>query len=90
MISHLNEDFDKAFKKLPKPVQDQAKRDFRLFIENPFHASLHFKQVRENPPWWSVRIGRAYRALGVRKNVDTIVWFWIGTHTEYNRLIANP
>jgi hypothetical protein len=28
-----------------------------------------------------------YRALGV--SVETgIVWFWIGTHAEYDRLIA--
>jgi hypothetical protein len=26
----------------------------------------------------------SYRALGLREG-DLIVWFWIGTHEEYNR-----
>jgi len=31
-----------------------------------------------------VRIGEHYRALGLREN-EFVVWFWIGTHEEYNR-----
>jgi hypothetical protein len=34
-----------------------------------------------------VRIGRGYRALG-RRQGDTLVWFWIGTHDDYDRLIG--
>lgn len=30
--------------------------------------------------------GRNYRALGVDVK-DGILWFWIGTHAEYNKLI---
>jgi len=33
---------------------------------------------------WSVRIGRSYRALGKRTDADTIVWYWIGSHEDYN------
>ena len=35
---------------------------------------------------WSVRVGLHYRALGVSAP-DGIVWFWLGSHTEYERLI---
>jgi len=33
------------------------------------------------------RVGLRYRALGVSMP-DGIVWFWIGTYTEYDRLIS--
>ncbi|MFA7370228.1 MAG: hypothetical protein WC334_11335 [Kiritimatiellales bacterium] len=36
---------------------------------------------------WSVRVGRRYRALAVQEE-DTLIWFWIGTHAEYDRLIG--
>jgi hypothetical protein len=34
-----------------------------------------------------VRIGIHYRALGIRDG-DEMVWYWIGTHDEYERLIS--
>jgi hypothetical protein len=33
-----------------------------------------------------VRIGLAYRALGVRDG-DDVVWFWIGSHADYDQLL---
>jgi hypothetical protein len=36
---------------------------------------------------WSVRINLQYRALGRRRG-ELIVWFWIGTHDEYDKLIS--
>jgi hypothetical protein len=35
---------------------------------------------------WSVRIGDHYRALALR-DLDLVVWFWIGTHEDYNNFI---
>jgi hypothetical protein len=35
---------------------------------------------------YSARIGLGYRALGVRQG-STIVWFWIGSHADYDRLV---
>jgi hypothetical protein len=52
------------------------------------HPSLRFKLVHPTRPIYSVRIGLGYRALGVR-DADTIVWFWIGSHDDYDRLLAN-
>ena len=45
-----------------------------------------FKLVHTSRPIYSVRIGLAYRALGVRDG-DEIIWFWIGSHTDYDRLL---
>jgi len=48
---------------------------------------LQFKAIA--PSIYSVRIGVHYRALGTRMREDEIVWFWIGSHSEYDRLIKN-
>jgi hypothetical protein len=31
-----------------------------------------------------VRVGDHYRAVGLKQGND-VVWFWIGTHEEYNK-----
>ena len=35
---------------------------------------------------WSARITRDYRVLA-REEENTLVWFWVGKHDEYMRLI---
>jgi hypothetical protein len=35
---------------------------------------------------WSVRVGAHYRALGLDSD-DAVVWFWIGSHADYDRLV---
>jgi hypothetical protein len=40
-------------------------------------------------PVYSVRAGIGWRAVGVMKNSDTIVWFWIGSHSEYDKLLKS-
>jgi hypothetical protein len=36
--------------------------------------------------YYSVRVGIAYRALGLAVE-GGILWFWIGNHENYDRLI---
>jgi hypothetical protein len=67
-------------------VQRQARSAYRLFQENPSHPSLRFKQVHPTEPIFSVRINRNYRALGIRED-DQIIWLWIGSHSNYDKLI---
>lgn len=45
---------------------------------------MQFKPLVGNV--WSVRIGDHYRAVA-QKHGDLIVWFWIGTHEEYNNFV---
>jgi hypothetical protein len=75
--------FWNLFEKLPNEIQINANRHFELLKSNPYHPSLHLKKVNE---YWSIRIGIKYRALGIQKDED-IVWFWIGKHDEYDKLI---
>jgi hypothetical protein len=85
--SHTTERFRHAFENLPKDVQEQARRAYSLFERDIHHPSLRFKQVHSARPIYSVRINVDYRALGVRDG-DTIIWFWIGSHADYDHLIS--
>ena len=72
------------FNELPESVQRIARRNFDLLKENPRHPSLRFKKAGR---YWSVRVGRDHRALAVEDG-DDFVWVWIGTHSEYKRLLS--
>lgn len=87
MNSVTTERFRRALQALPVPVQHRARRAYATFRRDPSHPSLRFKQVHPTRPIYSARIGLGYRALGTREG-DTIVWFWIGSHAEYDRLVA--
>ncbi|MEW6713321.1 MAG: hypothetical protein AB1403_26105 [Candidatus Riflebacteria bacterium] len=79
--------FWQHYQQLPKEVQQLADKNFDLLKSDPHHPSLHFKKVDDGRKLWSVRVGLQYRALG-REKPDGIVWFWIGTHAEYNKLLS--
>jgi len=85
--SHTNQRFWKAYKKLPKEIRQIAKKQYELFKNDPYHASLHFKRVHSNQPIYSARVTKDYRAIGVVKE-STIIWFWIGSHSDYDKLLA--
>jgi hypothetical protein len=76
--------FWERFDALPAIVQHAARKKYKLWRSNPAHPSLHFKEL--GPSLWSIRINDNYRALALREK-DLVVWFWIGTHAEYDRLI---
>jgi hypothetical protein len=79
--------FKRAFAALPKAVQRQARQAYRTFMKDSSHPGLQFKKVHASRPIYSVRIGLGYRALGT-KTGDEVVWFWIGSHAQYDRLTS--
>jgi len=81
--------FRSALASLPPNVQSQAQRAYAIFRSNPNHPGLRFKPVHPSRPIYSVRIGLHYRALGVLE-ADVIIWFWAGSHDQYERLIKQP
>ena len=87
MISHTNRHFRELFSKLPNVVQRQAREAYRQFKQNPYHPSLHFKKVHTIRPIYSARINVDYRAVGIKENGE-IVWFWIGSHADYGKLLS--
>lgn len=88
MRSRTTERFRKAFAGLPADVQRQARSAYRQFARDPARPSLRFKQIHPTRPIYSARVGLGYRALAARDGED-VVWFWIGSHADYDRLITN-
>ena len=78
--------FWQAYRRLPAEVQRLADKNFGLLKADPHHPSLQFKKIGGTRHLWSVRVGDHYRALAVEKPAG-LVWFWIGTHAEYDRLL---
>jgi hypothetical protein len=68
---------------LPSSIRGLADANFALLKNDPRHPSLQFKKVGQ---YWSVRVGLHYRALAVETE-DRYLWFWIGSHADYDRLI---
>ena len=85
MKSSTTRRFRTAYAALPDEAQRKARLAYHLFRENPSHPSLQFKKVDE-PNIYSVRVGLGYRALGALEGSD-IIWFWIGSHSQYDRLL---
>jgi hypothetical protein len=71
------------FQTLPTQVQELARKNFELLKRDPRHLALHFKSVGR---YRSARVGLQYRALGTETE-DGVLWFWIGTHAEYDRIL---
>jgi hypothetical protein len=87
VTSKLTTDFVDLFRDLPEPVRVAARKNYRLWRQNPAHPSLQFKRVHSAEPLYSIRIGIGWRALGLVAS-DTIYWFWIGSHADYDKLVA--
>jgi hypothetical protein len=83
MNSRTTQSFRETFQVLPTEVKERAREAYRLWRENPQLPGLRFKRVGDEV---SVRIGRHYRALGILQG-DTVYWYWIGKHDEYDWLI---
>jgi hypothetical protein len=86
VISHLTAEFRECFQRLPKRIQATARKNYALWKQDPAHSSLEFKRVHARRPIYSVRVGIGWRALGIREG-ETVVWFWIGSHSVYDKLI---
>ena len=77
--------FWECYAELPAFIQQLATKNYQLLKANPKHPSLAFKRVCD---YWSVRVGKKYRAIGT--DVDEgILWFWIGSHAQYDMLISS-
>jgi hypothetical protein len=89
MKSELTDEFIQCFAKLPERVQKTARKNYKLWQQNPDHPSLEFKKLKTKQPVYSVRAGIGWRAVGVMKDTETIVWFWIGSHSNYDALLKH-
>jgi len=84
--SQTTKSFWKHYWALPPEIRKRARKAFERWRDDPTCPGLFFKRVKEGQPIYSVRVGLGYRALGLLRG-DTVTWFWIGTHDEYDRLV---
>jgi hypothetical protein len=84
MKSFTTSDFWQAYAELSPEMQKQARKAYRLWQDDPFYPSLHFKKVGKN--LWSARVSSGFRALALKKG-DDYYWIWIGTHDEYESFL---
>ena len=87
MTSRTTRQFRKQLAALPEDVRKQALKQYRLFKRDPRHSSLKFKQVHPSLPVYSARVSKGYRAV-YKRDEDGVMWFWIGSHADYDKLLA--
>ncbi|HEX6820084.1 MAG TPA: hypothetical protein VF120_17035 [Ktedonobacterales bacterium] len=88
MKSKTTRQFRELYLQLPQRVRKQAREAYRQFQVNPATPGLNFERIGGSRALiYSARVSEQYRVLG-RRDDDTIVWFWIGTHSDYDKLIG--
>jgi len=75
--------FWESYERLPANIRELADQCYGTIKSNPRHPSLHFKKIGK---YRSVRVGLNYRAIAA-EIPEGLLWFWIGTHDEYQRMI---
>jgi hypothetical protein len=83
-MHRANRRFWRCYALLPPDVQRVADQNFALLKRDPRHPSLRFKKTGK---LWSVRVGIHHRALAASDSTG-LLWVWIGTHAEYDRMIT--
>ena len=87
MTSRATPRFWASYRDLPSEIKEAARKAYRLLRNDVQHPSLQFKRVHVREPIYAVRVTLGYRALGFLEGDE--IWFWIGTHAEYDRLLEN-
>ncbi len=86
MKSHTTRQFWNLFDRLPKNVRFQAMLAYHRWRVDPYHPARQFTRAGRAAPVYAVRIGRNWRALGLKKD-KVITWCWIGAHCGYDKLL---
>jgi hypothetical protein len=84
VTSRRTSEFLQLYRGLPRQVQAATRKTYQIFRDNPAHPGLRLERLKSDPRTWSVRITRDYRAVALRIG-DNWLWFWIGTHNEFDR-----
>jgi hypothetical protein len=88
VTSETTREFRERLAELPPPIRKYAKSVYRRWKAEPSHPSLQFKLIHQTLPIYSVRIGLHWRAIGLKEG-EKMIWFWIGSHKEYDQKIKN-
>jgi len=83
MKSLTSPKFWRTYAALPPAARLAARKAYRLWQQNPQHPSLQFQKRGR---FWRACFGSGQRALAVAVP-EGYLWFWIGSHDEYERLL---
>ena len=85
--------FKKLLERLPPHIQQAASEAFHFFLKNPHHEMLNrhdlkdTKKGRHRNGSVSISLVQNYRAIFVLDG-STNVWYWIGSHEDYNNFVG--
>jgi hypothetical protein len=81
--------FRELLARLPRHVYELARKACILFDRDPNHPSLRShelidtKKSRHQPGSISISFAMGYRAIYVQQG-DQNIWYWIGSHADYD------
>lgn len=83
--------FRELFAKLPLAIQNLTRQGCVLFDRDPYHPSFRRHELADSHRSQhqqgsiSISINMQYRALYVVADDGMNVWYWIGSHADYDR-----
>ena len=86
--------FREQYERLPENIRALTRTACERFDQDPSHRSLRLHRLVESsrssalPGSFSVSISIQYRAIYVVVDGKN-VWYWIGTHAEYDRFLGS-
>jgi hypothetical protein len=82
------------FAALPERIQEIATAAYATFLNDPDHPSLRHHRLKATKKGhlrknsWAIAVTARYRAIYCRDG-PTNVWYWIGSHEDYNQFAGN-
>jgi len=81
---HITGDFEKAFRKLPKRIQDLAVRKDQWFRHDAFDPRLRTHKLKGSlEGYCSYSVNLQYRVLFRFINSYEVIYYDVGTHSIY-------
>ncbi len=86
-------EFRELFAKLPRQIREIAGPTYLIFLRDPRYPALRLHSLVDNAKGrhragtWSVTVAAKYRALYAVED-GTNVWYWIGSHNDYENFIG--
>lgn len=84
MIIRISSQFRKAYKKVPKGIQEKAQEREEVFRKNPFDRRLDTHKLHgKYKDYWAFTVIGQYRIMFALVNSDMVDFINIGTHEIY-------
>ena len=79
-------EFWQLYEKLPGDIKKLADKTFIDLKKTREHSLLKILKVGR---YWSLPIGTKNRALGVDVDEGGLLWFWIGSYSDYHNYVES-